>query len=91
MAAVTLANIPLFALQMFIFGVQSGSSVLVSQYWGKQEMESINRVLGVALWVVLTVSLIFAGVLFAVYLLFIPVAIRFLHRQTVIERIKVID
>lgn len=63
MAAVTLANIPLFALQMFIFGVQSGSSVLVSQYWGKQEMESINRVLGVALWVVLTVSLLFAGVL----------------------------
>lgn len=63
MAAVTLANIPLFALQMFIFGVQSGSSVLVSQYWGKQEMDSINRVLGVALWVVLTVSLIFAGVL----------------------------
>lgn len=63
MAAVTLANIPLFALQMFIFGVQSGSSVLVSQYWGKQDMESINRVLGVALWVVLTVSLLFAGVL----------------------------
>lgn len=65
MAAVTLANIPLFALQMFIFGVQSGSSVLVSQYWGKQDMESINRVLGVALWVVLTVSLLFAGVLLA--------------------------
>ena len=63
MAAVTLANIPLFALQMFIFGVQSGSSVLVSQYWGRQEMDSINRVLGVALWVVLTVSLIFAGAL----------------------------
>ena len=63
MAAVTLANIPLFALQMFIFGVQSGSSVLVSQYWGKQEMESINRVLGVALWVVLVVSALFAGVL----------------------------
>ncbi|MEY8316036.1 MATE family efflux transporter [Oscillospiraceae bacterium 50-58] len=63
MAAVTLANIPLFALQMFIFGVQSGSSVLVSQYWGKQEMEAINRVLGVALWVVLVVSTLFAGVL----------------------------
>ena len=60
MAAVTLANIPLFAVQMFIFGVQSGSSVLVSQYWGKQEMESINRVLGVALWVVLLVSSLFA-------------------------------
>ena len=56
MAAVTLANIPLFVVQLFIFGVQSGSSVLTSQYWGKQEMEAINRVLGVALWVVLVVS-----------------------------------
>ena len=63
MAAVTLANIPLFAVQMFIFGVQSGSSVLISQYWGRQEMESINRVLGVALWVALGVSTLFAGVL----------------------------
>lgn len=63
MAAVTLANIPLFVVQLFIFGVQSGSSVLISQYWGKQEMESINRVLGVALWVVLAVSALFAGVL----------------------------
>ena len=35
MAAVTLANIPLFVVQLFIFGVQSGSSVLASQYWGK--------------------------------------------------------
>jgi len=63
MAAVTLANIPLFAQQMFIFGVQSGASVLISQYWGKQEMDSINRVLGVALWVVLVVSSLFAAVL----------------------------
>ena len=63
MAAVTLANIPLFAVQMFIFGVQSGSSVLISQYWGKQEMESINRVLGVALWVALLVSSVCAAVL----------------------------
>ncbi|MCI9157225.1 MAG: MATE family efflux transporter [Lawsonibacter sp.] len=63
MAAVTLANIPLFVVQLFIFGVQSGSSVLDSQYWGKQELESINRVLGVALWVVLLVSSLFAAIL----------------------------
>lgn len=63
MAAVTLANIPLFAVQMFIFGVMSGASVLVSQYWGRKELESINRVLGVALWVVLAVSSIFAAIL----------------------------
>lgn len=63
MAAVTLANIPLFVVQLFIFGVQSGSSVLISQYWGKQDMEAINRVMGVAIWVVLLVSSIFAGIL----------------------------
>ena len=65
MAAVTLANIPLYVLQMFIFGVQSGSSVLISQYWGRQDMESINRVMGVSMWVVLSVSALFAGVLLA--------------------------
>lgn len=63
MAAVTLANIPLFVVQLFIFGVQSGASVLFSQYWGKQDMDAINRVMGVALWVVLLVSSGFAAIL----------------------------
>ncbi len=63
MAAVTLANIPLFVIQLFIFGVQSGSSVLHSQYWGRRDMESINRVLGVAMWLVGTVSALFAAIL----------------------------
>ena len=63
LSAVTAANTPIFLVQIIIFGLLSGLSVLVSQYWGKQEMESINRVLGVALWVVLVVSTLFAGVL----------------------------
>lgn len=63
MAAVTLANIPLFVVQLVIFGVQSGSSILISQYWGKQDMEAINRVVGVALWVGLFISSLFAAVL----------------------------
>ena len=65
MAAVTLANVPLFVIQLFIFGVQSGSTVLFSQYWGKQEMESINRVFGVALYTVLAVASVMAVVLLA--------------------------
>jgi len=63
MAAVTLANIPVFMLHLFIFGVQSGSSVLYGQYWGKRDLESINRVLGVAVWLVLIVTSLFAAVL----------------------------
>ena len=65
MAAVTLANIPLFVSQMLIFGMQSGSSVLMSQYWGKQDMESINRVMGVAMWAAGLVTAAFAVVLLA--------------------------
>ncbi len=82
MAAVTLANIPLFVVQLFIFGVQSGSSVLTSQYWGKQEMEAINRVLGVALWVVLVVSSLFAAVLIVCPVEFLSL---FGNEQEVIE------
>lgn len=63
MAAVTLANIPLFVMQLFFFCVQSGSAVLISQYWGRQDRQSINRVVGVALWAVNLVSITFALVL----------------------------
>ena len=33
LAAVTLANIPVFVIQLVIFGLQSGSSVLISQFF----------------------------------------------------------
>lgn len=63
MAAVTLANIPLFVVQLFIFGVMSGSTVLISQYWGKQDMPSINRVMGVGVWLAGAVSFLVAAIL----------------------------
>lgn len=63
MAAVTLANIPLFVVQMLIFGMQSGASVLMGQYWGKQDMKSINRVMGVAMWSCTLVTTIFAVIM----------------------------
>lgn len=56
MAAVTLANIPLFAIQVFIFGIQSGSTVLISQYWGHRDTDSMVRVIGTATWIVLCIS-----------------------------------
>lgn len=48
MAAVTAANVPVFLLISIVFGVQSGLSILVSQYWGKRDMEHISRAIGVA-------------------------------------------
>lgn len=64
LAAVTLANLPIFVIQFVIFGLQSGSAVLISQYWGKQDMDSINRVIGVTTFVSGSVAIIFAIVLF---------------------------
>ncbi|MCI8422646.1 MAG: MATE family efflux transporter [Lawsonibacter sp.] len=64
MAAVALANIPLFVVQLFVFGLQSGSTVLLSQYWGQQDKQAINRVMGVTFWIAGTVSLVFALILF---------------------------
>jgi len=60
MSAVTLANVPLFILQLLIFGMQSGSSVLISQYWGKRDMDSISRIIGVGFYAAGGVSLLAA-------------------------------
>ena len=48
MAAVTTANVPVFMLLSLCFGIQSGLGILVSQYWGKKDMDSISRAIGVA-------------------------------------------
>ena len=58
MSAVTVANVPIFIIQLIVFGLQSGSSVLISQYWGRGDRESINRVIGIGLCIAGSVSTI---------------------------------
>lgn len=60
MEAVTAANVPVFIIQVVIFGFQSGMAVLVSQYWGRGDTDSINRCLGVALYAVTGFSTLLA-------------------------------
>lgn len=48
-----------FVLSLFLFGVTSGSSVLMAQYWGKREMKPIETVFGIALKWALAVSVCF--------------------------------
>ncbi|MEG2420300.1 MAG: MATE family efflux transporter [Oscillospiraceae bacterium] len=64
LAAVTLANIPIFVVLLLIFGIQSGSSVLISQHWGKRDTESINRVIGIGVFVALGITTLFALTMF---------------------------
>ena len=64
MAAVTAANVPVFLLISIVFGVQSGLGILVSQYWGKGDIKSISRALGVAAMLGTGISLALALVFF---------------------------
>lgn len=60
LAAVALANIPVFVIQLVVFGLQSGSSVLISQFWGKEDTDSINRVMGIGFCLAGSLAALFA-------------------------------
>ena len=62
MAAVSSANVPVFLLISIVFGFQSGLGILVSQYWGKGNVKSINRALGVACFLGTGVTAVLAAV-----------------------------
>lgn len=66
LAGVTLANVPIFVVQLMLFGIQSGSSVLISQYHGKGDTDSINRVMGVSFFVAGGLTLAFSLLVTAV-------------------------
>ena len=58
------ANVPIFIIQVVIFGFQSGLAVLVSQYWGRGDTDSINRCMGVAMYAVTGFSVTLALITF---------------------------
>lgn len=64
LAAVTLANLPISVIQFLVFGIQSGSSVLISQYWGKRDTGAINRVVGVSAFAAGGIAVLFALAMF---------------------------
>ncbi|WP_300384158.1 MATE family efflux transporter [Clostridium sp.] len=58
-AAVGLANKVFFVFSLLLFGIVSGSSILTAQYYGKKDIKSIKKVLGMSLILGLVGSLIF--------------------------------
>ena len=38
-----------FIMTLFLFGLSSGAAVLTAQYWGKRDIRTIERVLGIAM------------------------------------------
>ncbi len=64
MAALTLANIPVFVVILFLFGVQNGSGILIAQFWGKGDTDSIEKVVGISMWLSIIVTGSMALILF---------------------------
>lgn len=60
LGGVTQANRITFLMQVTMFGVVSGASVLTAQYWGVRDVKSIHRTLGLGTVTAMVVSLLFA-------------------------------
>jgi putative MATE family efflux protein len=58
-AALGLANQVFFLLILFLFGVTSGMAIFTAQFWGKEDIENIRKVLGICLTVALGVGFLF--------------------------------
>lgn len=58
-SACSIANQPYFIYTVMLFGLSSGACVLTAQYWGKKDLETISKVLTIALKVAITCSLFF--------------------------------
>ncbi len=64
LSGASLANQVYFILNLILFGLSSGASVLVAQYWGKKDMESIETVFGMAMKFSCIVGILFTIVTF---------------------------
>jgi len=60
LSSVALANQFGFILHLFLFGLVGGSNVMIAQFWGKGDTESIQRVMTVMYRFVAAASLIFS-------------------------------
>lgn len=63
-AAVGLANQLFFFYILISFGINSGSSIFIAQFWGKEDIPSIRKVLGLAVSISTVVGIIFTFVAF---------------------------
>src|SRR5690242_2364554 len=59
-AALGLANQIFFLLILFLFGTTSGMAIFTAQYWGKDDTESIRKVLGICLSLAVSVAALFS-------------------------------
>ncbi|MCI6021160.1 MAG: MATE family efflux transporter [[Bacteroides] pectinophilus] len=65
LAASSLAGQVQYIMTLIFFGLSSGASVLIAQYWGKGNLDAIKKVLGISVKIGLVVSVLFTVVTYA--------------------------
>lgn len=50
-----------YILTMFFFGITASVTVLAAQYWGKRDIATVQKIMGIALKVAVAISLIFTA------------------------------
>ncbi len=61
-AAVGIGGQIFFLFTVSMFGISSGSSVLIAQYWGKGDKEAVGRVFGLSMLIGAVYSALFAAI-----------------------------
>ena len=64
--SIGLANKYFFVFVLFIFGIESGTGILASQYWGNGDIKNIRKVLGLGLLLSVAGSIILTLIAFFV-------------------------
>lgn len=59
LSASSLAGQIQFIMALLLFGLTSGAAVLTSQYWGKKDIDAIEKVMGITLRIGIIVALLF--------------------------------
>lgn len=67
MASVSMAGQVQFILNLFVIGISSGMGVMIAQYWGKKDGDTIEKIIPIALRLNLL-----GGLIFTIGALFIP-------------------
>ncbi len=83
LAAVGLANQVFFLMILLAFGINSGVSVYIAQFWGKKDVKNIRKTIGVGLTGGLIVSMFF----FLVSFLFPVQVLELFLKETNVVRI----
>ena len=63
-SAVGVSSRWIFLMNLFYFGISSGTAALISQYWGAKEKDNIRRSFGSAMIFSLVVALVFCSLMF---------------------------